>query len=450
MDAAINSDGLKVGTGYRQILKIALPVSIALIVPQLNFITNNIFIGQLGVKELGNAGITGVFYLILSVIGMGFNNGLQSLISRSAGSGDTAAISSFFSQGLRMVAQFALGAIIFTWFLAPLCLRPFIAAENITPITHFLKIRVMGLPFLFAFQLCNAFLVGTLNSRYLMIGTIIEAGLNILLDYLLIFGHWGLPAMGFNGAALASAIAEALGLLAVLVVIYRLKLKQRFDLFRSFRFQKLLSRKLLKVSIPLVIQYFISLVTWLIFFLMIESYGDVDKAISNVMRNVFGFTGIFAWAFASTSNTMVANLIGQGLQHKVIPTINRIALLSACATVSMALLLNFFPHVFFSLFGEDQVFIERAIPVMRMVTFAMLCMSLSTTWLNGLTGTGKTNINLLTEIVGISLYIGYTFITMKVYHVSLAMAWSNELVYWSSMLIIAFLYMRSGRWKKMG
>jgi multidrug resistance protein, MATE family len=181
---------------------------------------------------------------------------------------------------------------------------------------------------------------------------------------------------------------------------------------------------------------------------MIESYGDVDKAISNVMRNVFGFTGIFAWAFASTSNTMVANLIGQGRQNKVIPTINRIALMSACATVCMALLLNLFPQVFFSLFGEDQVFIERAIPVMRMVTFAMLCMSLSTTWLNGLTGTGKTNINLLTEIAGISLYILYTFITMKVYHVSLAVAWSNELVYWSSMLIIAFLYMRSGRWKK--
>jgi multidrug resistance protein, MATE family len=448
MDTAINSNALKVGTGYRQILKIALPVSIALIVPQLNFITNNIFIGHLGVKELGNAGITGVFYLILSVIGNGFNNGLQSLISRSAGSGDTAAISAYFSQGLRMVVQFALGAIIFTWFLAPLCLRPFIAAENIEPITGFLKIRVMGLPFLFCFQLCNAFLVGTLNSRYLMIGTIIEAGLNILLDYLLIFGHLGLPAMGFNGAALASALAEALGLVAVLAVIYRLKLKQRFDLFRSFRFQKPLSRKLLKVSAPLVIQYCISLITWLIFFLMIEDYGDVDKAISNVMRNVFGFTGIFAWAFASTSNTMVANLIGQGLQQKVIPTINRIALMSVCATITMALLLNIFPHTFFSMFGEDAEFTEKAIPVMQMVCMAMLCMSISTTWLNGLTGTGKTKMNLLTEVVAITLYIIYTTITMQVYHVSLALAWSNELVYWSSMFLIAFFYMRSGRWKK--
>lgn len=448
MDATANTGNLKVGTGYRQILSIALPVTLALVVPQLNFITNNVFIGQLGVKALGNAGITGVFYLILSVMGNGFNNGLQSLISRSAGSGDLGAISTYFSQGLRIVFQFALGAILFTWFIAPLCLQPFIAADNLHTITDFLKIRVIGLPFLFAFQLCNAFLVGTLNSRYLMIGTIVEAGLNILLDYLLIFGHWGFPALGFNGAAWASAIAEMLGLVVVLTVIYQLKLKKRFGLFTSFRFAKTFNRQLLNVSMPLVLQYFISLVTWLIFFLMIEPYGDVDKAISNVMRNVFGFIGIFAWAFASTSNTMVANLIGQGLEQKVIPTIQRIALLSMCTTACMALLLNVFPSVFFSLFGEDKAFIDRAIPVMRVVSLALLGMSISTTWLSGLTGTGKTKVNLITEMVAISLYIAYTVITMKIYHVPIAMAWSNEFVYWISMFTIAFLYMRSGKWKK--
>jgi multidrug resistance protein, MATE family len=448
MDATTNNAHLKVGTGYRQILSIALPVTMALVVPQLNFITNNIFIGQLGINELGNAGITGVFYLILMVIGNGFNNGLQSLISRSAGSGDVGAISTYFSQGLRIVAQFSIGAILFTWFLAPFCLQPFISADNLTVITNFLKIRVLGLPFLFGFQLCNAFLVGTLNSRYLMIGTIVEAGLNILLDYLLIFGHAGLPALGFNGAAWASAIAEMLGLLTVLGVIYGLGLKKRFGLFASFRYQKTFSRRLFSVSMPLVLQYFISIVTWLIFFLMVEPYGDVDKAISNVMRNVFGFIGIFAWAFASTSNTMTANLIGQGLQHKVIPTINRIALLSFLATACMATLLNFFPELFFSLFGESQAFIDRAIPVMRVVSLALLCMSLCTVWLNGLTGTGRTKVNLMTEVVGITLYIIYTTVTMKVYQVPIATAWTNEWVYWASMLSIAFLYMRSGRWRR--
>ena len=63
----------------------ALPISLALLVPQINFITNNIFLSSLGEKELASAGITGVYYLIFAVIGNGLNNGLQALIARRAG-----------------------------------------------------------------------------------------------------------------------------------------------------------------------------------------------------------------------------------------------------------------------------------------------------------------------------------------------------------------------------
>src|ERR1700710_411107 len=76
---------LKVETGYRQIFRMAMPISLAMLVPQINFITNNVFLGGLGESALASAGITGVFYLIFAVIGNGLNNGLQSLIARRAG-----------------------------------------------------------------------------------------------------------------------------------------------------------------------------------------------------------------------------------------------------------------------------------------------------------------------------------------------------------------------------
>ena len=71
-------------------------------------------------------------------------------------------------------------------------------------------------------------------------------------------------------------------------------------------------------------QYFISVATWLVFFLLIESRGTMAKAISNTMRNVFGLAGVFVWAFAGTSNAMVSNLIGQQRQDMVIPAIKKI------------------------------------------------------------------------------------------------------------------------------
>jgi multidrug resistance protein, MATE family len=82
MSSTATLPDLRVTVSNRQILKIALPIAAAMAIPNVNFITNNIFLGGLGEKELAVAGITGVYYLIFALIGQGLNNGLQSLISR--------------------------------------------------------------------------------------------------------------------------------------------------------------------------------------------------------------------------------------------------------------------------------------------------------------------------------------------------------------------------------
>src|SRR5207302_9468777 len=122
------------------------------------------------------------------------------------------------------------------------------------------------------------------------------------------------PQLGFNGAAVASVIAEVTGMAIVYIVIFKKGLKRKFSLFSNLSYDKKTSRAILKISAPLVLQFSISLATWLVFFILLEQYGERAKAISNAMRNVFGIVGIFIWAFATTTNTMVSNLIGQGLQ----------------------------------------------------------------------------------------------------------------------------------------
>ncbi|HRH60594.1 MAG TPA: hypothetical protein PL045_08495, partial [Chitinophagaceae bacterium] len=77
METAATNMNLRVAISNKQILKIALPIATALLVPQLNFITNNIFLGRLGEQELAVAGITGVYYLVFAVMGFGLNSGLQ-------------------------------------------------------------------------------------------------------------------------------------------------------------------------------------------------------------------------------------------------------------------------------------------------------------------------------------------------------------------------------------
>lgn len=447
MESAGTINNLKVEINNRQILSIALPITLAILIPQINMLTNSIFLGHLGTDALGNAGITGVFYLIFAVAGHGFNNALQTVFSRYAGSGQPDLFKIIFSQGIRIALQFALAGIAFTWLIAPFIMQEVADPKHYDAEMNFLKIRILGLPFLYIFQLGNAFLVASLNSRYLMIAFLFETLVNVLLDYLLIFGNWGFPEMGFSGAAVASVLAEFTGMLVLIAVLRFTGLQKKYALPGNLRFNKTFNKEIIRVSLPLVAQYMISVTTWLIFFLLIEGRGIEAKAISNVMRNVFGIAGVFVWAFASTTSAMVSNLMGQQREQEVIKLVKRITLWSIGLCFVMVGTLNLFPELFFRLFGQSSAFIEQGIPVIRVVSLGLLLMSVANIWLNAVTGTGKTTVNLMIEVVAISLYLLYTYYFMKVNYISLSMAWSNEFVYWSSVFIMSAAYIYTKKWQ---
>lgn len=452
MATPVPHNDLQVEVSNRQILKMALPISLAMLVPQLNFVMNTIFISRIDESNevlLGTAGITGVFYLIFALVGNGLNSGLQGLLARRAGENRPAEIGKLFAQGLWIASFFAIAAILLTFIVAPYFLRFSLLNEEVErEAIGFLKIRVWGVPFLYFFQMCNALLVGTNNSRYMKYGFWILAGLNILLDYALIFGHFGLPKLGFNGAAWASVIAEIAGLAVVLGIIFFKKFNHRFSLFYFTRFNKALSGLIFRQSSPLVAQWLISILAWMLFYIFIEHYGEVPLAISNIMRNLFGIVGIFAWAFASSSNAMVSNIIGQGRKEDVIFLINKIMRLSLVFTLILCALINLFPHLFIGIFGRNESFVDEAIPVIRMVSLGIAGMSAATVWLNAVTGTGNTKVNLAIEVIAIVIYTIYIYLVLKVWKLGLVWAWGSEILYWAVLFILSFLYIQSGKWKK--
>ena len=285
------------------------------------------------------------------------------------------------------------------------------------------------------------------NSKYLMIGTLFEALANIFFDYGLIYGHFGLPELGFNGAAYASIIAEVTGMLVVFLVIFVKRMHIQFHLFRYLRYNKQLSNLILNISAPLIGQFSISIMSWFVFYILIEHHGERALAVSNVMRNIFSLSGVFIWAFASTTNAMVSNIIGQGRNNDVMKLIYRIMSLSFVSAVLMFLLFNVFAVELLSVFRLSKEFVDAAVPVLRIVTTGMLFMSVSVVWLNAVTGTGNTKMNLLIEAVTIVLYLIYIYVVLEVYQLNLMWAWASELIYWNSILLMAFFYIKSGKWK---
>lgn len=426
----------------------AMPISLSLVVPQINFITNNIFLGGLGEKELASAGITGVYYLIFAVIGNGLNNGLQMLISRRAGQNRPDEIGRLFFHGVWVALMIAAGGVLTTYSFAPALLGSSIHDPVIADqVLNFLYIRIWGLPILYLYVMRNALLVGTNQTRLLVYGTLAEAITNIVLDYGLIYGRLGLPRLGFNGAAYASIIAEGVGLVTIFVVIHWKGVHRQFSLFKDVKFDFSIFRLILVQSSPLIAQYALSIMVWEYFYILIEHHGARALAISNTMRNIFGVFGIFGWAFASTANTMVSNVIGQDRVDDVIPLIKRISFVSFCFSAVLCVLLNIFPEWFLGFYGQGAGFIDEGIPVVRVVSVALLMFSFGSVWLNGVIGTGNPAVNLMIELTTLIIYSLYVYVVLESLKMSISWGWASEWVYWSCMFTLAYLYIRSGKWK---
>ena len=443
-------EDLRIKPSSKQILSIAMPITMAILVPQLNLLINTIFLGRLDTVSLGNAGITGVFFLIFSVAGFGLNNAIQSALSKYAGAGKTEYFSVIITQAIRICLQYALVFMLFTWVIGPIILRAVLDPSSVEINISFLKIIVFSLPFLYLFQLGNALLIASLNSKLLLIGFLVQAVLNIVFDYLMIFGTDYFDGLGFNGAAYATIIAEVGAVLVIYLVLLKKGLIKKFTLFSNFRYDKPITRELQNLAVPLMGQYMMSVTTWLIFFILIDDKGALAKAISNTVRNVFGVAGIFVWSFASTCNTMVSNIVGQKKPELIMPLIWKICFWGFAFCSFFIAIINIFPEYFFNLFGQGDEFLKESIPVLRIVSLGLLLMCFANIWINGITGIGHTRVNVLIELVGVIVYLAYTWYVMKVNYTTLARAWTNELVYWITIFFISYLYMHFTLRKKRG
>jgi Na+-driven multidrug efflux pump len=145
---------------------------------------------------------------------------------------------------------------------------------------------------------------------------------------------------------------------------------------------------------------------------------------------------------------MVSNIIGQGKQDNVIELVYKIIRISLLFSVSLAILLNIYPGVFLSIFGQGVQFAQEALPVIRVVSVALVLMSFSTIWLNAVTGTGNTDVNLLIEIITALFYCLYVFFVLEYFNLPLSYGWMSEWVYWLLTFGMSFFYLKSGKWKK--
>jgi putative MATE family efflux protein len=401
----------------------------------------------LGEDALGVSAMGGLFYLMLTVLSFGFGTGSQILISRKVGENKPEEVGDLFSHNLIILTVYGIVAFLFMQISAVYMMPKFIHSTVILTMSQsFLSYRSWGIFFTIYISAFNALYIGLGRTKIIMYSTLVTAVLNIFLDYALIFGHFGLPQMKTDGAAIASIIAEFVGLLimAVNVWLHQYHIMYKMKLFKKYSITTF--NRLIKLSLPLVIQYSFSFGAWYLFFIVIEHMGETQIAISNIMRSILFLFTISCWAIGSSCNSIVSNKIGQKKISEVKITIANACSLSFLISLLFALILWFAPQLVMQIYTDKDVLINGAIIPIQVMGGSILLLSFSTVMFQGVQGTGSTLFNLMAELLSVLFYIVYVFVFVKPYQLSLIWAWGSEYVYWFVLLLCSYWYLKSDRW----
>ena len=436
-------------SSYRNIWKVSYPIIAGSIAQNVINVVDTAFLGRLGPIALGAAGNSIIFYFVFIVLGMGLGIGGEIIVGRRNGEGNYKAIGRIVDHCFYALIPLAFLLFFFLNAFSSDILNTVTSDSDILEKSNeYMDIRIYGIFFAYANLGFRTFYIGITRTGILTWSTSFMALVNVIFDYLLIFGKFGFPEMGIKGAALASVIAEASATVYFLSHVIMKVDRKKYHLLFFQAFDKYIIRNVIKVSGPIMLQHFAAVISWLIFFLIIEKIGTRELAISHIIRSIYMVLLIPLFGFATATNTLVSNIIGMNRRNDVMPFVKKVALLTLGVTSLIIPFNLLIPDFMISIYTNDQSIIADSIPVLNIITAAMLLFSVTYILFSAVSGSGNTQMSLLIELTTLVLYLSATYYIGIVVKADLPIVWCSEFVYFSVMGILSFLYLKYGNWQK--
>lgn len=431
----------------KQIWQITYPVLISLLMEHMIGLTDTAYLGRVGEVELGASALAGVYYLVIYMLGFGFSVGAQVLMARRNGAHDYTRIGPVFMQGSLFLLLLATTLFTVSHFYSPVILRKLIGSDDVYHATmSYIDWRVYGFFFSFVAVMFRAFYVGITKTKILTANSVVMVLTNVMLNYVLIFGKFGFPALGIAGAAIASSISEAVSVLFFIIYTWKKIDYKKYAMFSFAGIDFRMLKQILNVSIWIMVQHGIAFIGWFIFFVVMEHQGERPLAITNVVRSISSFLFMFVNAFASTSSSLVSNLIGQGKSDQVMGLCGRMIRLCYFFVLPISALLALFPDLVLRIYTDNPDLIQSSIPSLWVMLSSYLLAVPAFIYFFSVSGTGNTQSALLIDMTSIFVYVAYTYFIGVWLMADVAVCWTTEFAY-NGMLLISFFYLWKGNWR---
>lgn len=428
---------------YKQIWLINFPVMMSILMEQLINITDAVFLGHVGEIELGASAIAGIYYLAVYMLGFGFSIGLQVMIARKNGEQDYQETGKIFFQGLLFLMGLALFLYLTVHIVSPVIFKRSINSPEIyQAIIRYLDWRSLGLLFSFSFLAIRSFLVGITYTRALSGAAIVAIGINIPLNYFLIF----MQHLGISGAAIASSLAEGGSFITLCIYMWIKIDKIKYGLRTVYDGQLLIA--VLKLSVWSMFHAFISVAPWFLFFVGIEHLGKTELAVSNITRSVSALFFVIVNSFAVTTGALVSNSIGAGEKANLFPICRKILKLGYSIGLPLIGIVLICHRSIIGIYTTDESLIQSAVAPL-VVTLLNYSFALpGYVYLNAVGGTGKTKITFIFQAIATGIYLIYLYGLNNSTNTTLTLYLTAEYLFVILLALQSIVYLKRNTIKK--
>jgi MATE family multidrug resistance protein len=439
--------------GIAELLVIAFPMIVSTACDGVMTFTDRLFLARLSPEQMNAAMGGGVAMQMMIFFFIGLTGYTTALVAQYYGSGqkDMAAIAAFQA----VIVSFVAYPIILIF--KPLALIYFdfmhVPTGQLGYQKIYFNIVIYGAIIGILRNSISCYFSGIGRTKIVMIATILAMIVNIFLDYVMIFGKFGFPALGIRGAALATVSGGFCGLLVLIIAYFEYKNRHEFHVTRSFQFHTAAMRQLLYFGYPAGLELFLNFLAFSLMIFIFHSLGSIVATATTIMFNwdLVSFIPLLGIEIAVTS------LVGRYMGAND-PDTAHYSAMSGIKTgiyysVVILLLFLFVPEWLVMVFkpaNQSWVF-DNAVPLakamIRIASLYVLLEALMASMVGALRGAGDTHFTMLISVSAHWFIVAVLYILLKVMNLSAIAGWLALVIIFMIFCSVLIRRYLSGKWK---
>lgn len=441
------------GGSMSEVLRIALPAIVSQLSVTLMWIADTFFVGRLGTAEQGAVGFAGAVAWTLCSVVAGTLTAVQIFVAQHVGAGSGAKAGRVTWQGIA-IAGIAAVPVLVIGLAGESILGAFHIHPTLLPhaVTYF-RIRLLGAGATFVALACENYLRGIGDTRTPMVIALLANLTNIVFDYLLIFGHAGFPRMGVAGAAWATVGSCVLQAVILFWIFLRRGRKEGHLPERVVRPSAPEMLRLLRVGVPVGLQWVLDMGSWTAFTTIIAGLGEVQAAANQVAVSILHLSFMPGYGISVAATTLVGQYLGSGNPRAAIRSAHHAMGLAVIFMGAMGVAFLFGRGILVRAFNPDPAVIQVGERLLLIAAIFQVFDAVNLALSGVLRGAGDTRFPMLATIVmawlvflptawflsvrlGFGVVGGWAAIILWTLGLALVLGWRFQQRKWLHMLLV--------------